>query len=273
MQVVGSNFQTLSGLNASKMGWNVYDDPVLQRANSKYVGQSEKEVLADIYLQHAEKGGMPVTPWYSAAQSLSKEFPELQPLSNHAILGRVFQMIDCVLQQKGRDFLLFANSCQFVCLSFESIESRIARIIWHQLSHLWYQTGVAHDYFRPHVTNWKTKIEVITMESWIKMSLWTGSMSCCTQQPKKHRLWLNGSPEAIWQMCRILAGHLFDKLLLFALKRKKPPLVDKSKSRIKKWVPFSSLGSAEALEQVPHRVTKSNHNSVNQGFSHLEVQK
>lgn len=76
------------------MGWNVYDEPVLKRANSKYVGQNEKEVLAEIFLQHAIDGALPVTPWYSAAQSLSREFAELQSLASPAILGRVFQMID-----------------------------------------------------------------------------------------------------------------------------------------------------------------------------------
>mmetsp|Transcript_14780 Transcript_14780/g.17737 ORF Transcript_14780/g.17737 Transcript_14780/m.17737 type:complete len:265 (-) Transcript_14780:176-970(-) len=75
------------------MGWNIHE-PVLARSNSKYVGQDQKAVLADIFLQHAISGGMPVTPWYSAAQSLSREFPELECLSNPAILGRVFQMID-----------------------------------------------------------------------------------------------------------------------------------------------------------------------------------
>jgi len=79
------------------MGWNVYDEPVLKRDNSKYVGQSEKEVLAEIFLQHAIDGALPVTPWHNAAQSVSREFGELQSLSNPTILGRVFQMIDSAL--------------------------------------------------------------------------------------------------------------------------------------------------------------------------------
>jgi hypothetical protein len=79
------------------MGWNVYDEPVLKRDNSKYVGQSEKEVLAEIFLQHAIDGVLPVTPWHNAAQSVSREFGELQSLSNPTILGRVFQMIDSAL--------------------------------------------------------------------------------------------------------------------------------------------------------------------------------
>ena len=84
------------------MGWNVYDEPVLKRDNSKFVGQNEKEVLAEIFLQHAVDGALPVTPWYGAAQSLSREFAELQSLSNPAILGRVFQMIDSALGDKCR---------------------------------------------------------------------------------------------------------------------------------------------------------------------------
>jgi len=76
------------------MGWNVYDEAPRAAASSHYIGEDEKEVLAEIFFQHAVSGALPVTPWYSAAASLSKEFPALQCLSNHAILGRVFQMID-----------------------------------------------------------------------------------------------------------------------------------------------------------------------------------
>ena len=38
------------------MGWNVYDEQVsLTRSTSKYQGHGEKEVLADIFLQHAAR--------------------------------------------------------------------------------------------------------------------------------------------------------------------------------------------------------------------------
>ena len=74
------------------MGFNIYEEaPVVQ---SKYHG-TEKQVLAEIFLQHAVSGVLPITPWYAAAKSLSREFPDqLGCLDNHSILGRVFQMID-----------------------------------------------------------------------------------------------------------------------------------------------------------------------------------
>ena len=74
------------------MGFNIYDE--LPVPVSKYHG-TEKQVLAEIFLQHAQGGVLAVTPWYDASKSLAREFPEqLGCLDDPAILGRVFQMID-----------------------------------------------------------------------------------------------------------------------------------------------------------------------------------
>ncbi|CAK9070872.1 Probable flavin-containing monooxygenase 1, partial [Durusdinium trenchii] len=75
------------GRNCSK------DEPVL--SPKKDYTESEKVTLSQIFLQHAVGNSLPVTPWYSAARSVANAFPEkLGSLDNHAILGRVFQMID-----------------------------------------------------------------------------------------------------------------------------------------------------------------------------------
>jgi len=74
------------------MGFNIYDE--LPAPVSKFHG-TEKQVLAEIFLQHAQGGVLPVTPWYDASKSLAREFPEqLGCLDEPAIIGRVFQMID-----------------------------------------------------------------------------------------------------------------------------------------------------------------------------------
>ena len=82
------------------MGFNIYDElpeatsPSRYHGTSKYHG-TDKQVLAEIFLQHAIGGVLPVTPWYAASKSLAREFPEqLGCLDDPAILGRVFQMID-----------------------------------------------------------------------------------------------------------------------------------------------------------------------------------
>ncbi|CAE7235220.1 FMOGS-OX3 [Symbiodinium microadriaticum] len=68
------------------MGFNIYDE--LPVPVSKYHG-TEKQVLAEIFLQHAQGGVLPVTPWYDASKSLAREFPEqLGCLDDPAILGR-----------------------------------------------------------------------------------------------------------------------------------------------------------------------------------------
>lgn len=38
------------------MGWNVYDEAPRAAASSHYIGEDEKEVLAEIFFQHAVSG-------------------------------------------------------------------------------------------------------------------------------------------------------------------------------------------------------------------------
>ena len=49
-------------------------------ANACFWGTTQMDICSPIA---AAAGALPVTPWYSAAASLSKEFPALQCLSNH----------------------------------------------------------------------------------------------------------------------------------------------------------------------------------------------
>ena len=64
-------------VGVATMGWNVYDEPVLTRSTTRYQVHGEKEVLADIFLQHAVEGSLAMSAWYSAAQSFSREFGDL----------------------------------------------------------------------------------------------------------------------------------------------------------------------------------------------------
>eukprot|EP00929_Paragymnodinium_shiwhaense_P108081 TRINITY_DN74400_c0_g1_i1.p1 TRINITY_DN74400_c0_g1~~TRINITY_DN74400_c0_g1_i1.p1 ORF type:complete len:607 (-),score=121.30 TRINITY_DN74400_c0_g1_i1:237-2057(-) len=78
------------------MGFDIYAD--VPRKQSMHEG-TDKEVLEQIFDQHCEathaEGMMPVVSWYHAAKSLAREFPEkLGTLTNGAMIGRVFQMID-----------------------------------------------------------------------------------------------------------------------------------------------------------------------------------
>ena len=45
------------------MGWNVYDEAPRAAASSHYIGEDEKEVLAEIFFQHAVSGAFWVFFW------------------------------------------------------------------------------------------------------------------------------------------------------------------------------------------------------------------